>query len=410
MIYNEDTLLGDPDNKKVLEDYREKVIDREFKLDPTVEENLDFIFNGHPDVGVIKEVFVTAGTNNIRVIRKTKWLIDELIPLMENWEASLRNQVIKNSIVINLAKLDTEFRQRFSITIDTILPSRNSSKSKDTDNKTFERERQAIQQKYYLGYSDLEEIDELIIQLVDTPLSKSAELEFSKKGDILNQREQNTQIIQKFHNISELCSSSFADNEEEIMNQIITFLEEHHLDLSISQFEQIQTTASFLERDRDIDKYEKSLLEHILKTLKLDNFNDLDAMRAKLFKYPELEAHLEDKKDEYQQSLDIPTALRNIINRDSESISSRLGADIEFLNSLSVEEYSKWLQEGHPNLGLIVKMSLKLDNLPASKKLEQAIRILAQKTKLNKIRAKSLYNIDIDNPSNTNEPNTNEPD
>ncbi|MEH2301366.1 MAG: hypothetical protein V7K88_20825 [Nostoc sp.] len=70
---------------------------------------MDFIFKDNPDIEVIKSVFINAGTNNIRVIRKTKWLIDELIPLMKDWQPSLRNQVIRNSIVINLAKLDTGF-------------------------------------------------------------------------------------------------------------------------------------------------------------------------------------------------------------------------------------------------------------------------------------------------------------
>jgi hypothetical protein len=35
---------------------------------------------------------------------------------------------------------------------------------------------------------------------------------------------------------------------------------------------------------------------------------------------------------------------------------------------------------------------------PASKNLEQAIRILAECSRINKIRAKYLYEIDIDSP------------
>ncbi|MGM3306995.1 P-loop NTPase fold protein, partial [Anabaena sp. WFMT] len=115
LIYNEDTLLKDPDNEKILKDYREKVIDREFTLYPTVDENLDFIFKDHSDIEVIKSVLINAGTNNIRVIRKTQWLIDELIPFMKNWEVSLRHQVIINIIIITVAKLDTDFCNRLFI-------------------------------------------------------------------------------------------------------------------------------------------------------------------------------------------------------------------------------------------------------------------------------------------------------
>ncbi|MFM6343688.1 MAG: hypothetical protein ACKPFK_00885, partial [Dolichospermum sp.] len=111
---NEDNL--DEDSQTALETYREKVIDKEFNLNPTVDENLDFIFKDYPQIeiiDVIKEVFKKAGTNNIRVIRKNIWLIDELIPLMKDWEESLRHQIIRNIIVINLEKLDTEFRNKF---------------------------------------------------------------------------------------------------------------------------------------------------------------------------------------------------------------------------------------------------------------------------------------------------------
>ncbi|MBD2613193.1 hypothetical protein H6G94_18270 [Nostoc punctiforme FACHB-252] len=58
LIYNQNILLKDEASKTVLDDYREKVIDREFQLDPKVEENLDLIFKDNPDIQVIKSVFI----------------------------------------------------------------------------------------------------------------------------------------------------------------------------------------------------------------------------------------------------------------------------------------------------------------------------------------------------------------
>ncbi|MEH2334684.1 hypothetical protein [Nostoc sp.] len=396
LIDNEDILLEDAASKKALEHYRQKVIDREFKLDPTVEENLDFIFKDNPDIEVIKSVFINAGTNNIRVIRKTKWLIDELIPLMKDWQPSLRNQVIRNSIVINLAKLDTGFFQRFAISIGAILSLIDSSKYQYKDQETSDKRIQLIQQTLLLGYTPLE-LDKLIIQSVETSLSISAESEFIKIGEILNQREQGVSIIEKIRSLGKPYYSSFGDSEQQIINEIITFLEENNFYLSISQFEQIEKFASVIELD--ISRYEKSLLEYMLKTLEPHYFNDLNVFRAKLRKYPDLEAYLEEKKNQYQQTLDITIALRKIINSNTQSISPWLKVDIEFLNNSTIDEYCQWLQEGHPDLYLMVRQFLDL-GLPASQKLEQAIRSLAKNRKLNKIRAKFIYNIDIDNLSN----------
>ncbi|MFM6278567.1 MAG: P-loop NTPase fold protein, partial [Dolichospermum sp.] len=202
LIYNEDNL--DEDSQTALETYREKVIDKEFNLNPTVDENLDVIFKDYPQIeiiDVIKEVFKKAGTNNIRVIRKTKWLIDEFIPLMKDWEESLRHQIIRNIIVINLEKLDTEFRNKFPSIKDII--------------STL-----SIQLFFQKLFIPLKELDEIIIQVVDTSLSQSTELEFIKKGDILNKREIKNKTLQKLDELSNHLyrfkyQNSFADNEQE---------------------------------------------------------------------------------------------------------------------------------------------------------------------------------------------------
>ncbi|MBD2455913.1 hypothetical protein H6G80_17730 [Nostoc sp. FACHB-87] len=396
LIYSDDNL--DTSSQEILQIYREKVIDREFTLAPTVKENLDFIFKEHLYIEVIKPVLINAGTNNIRVLRKTKWLIDELIPLINNWQPSLRNQVIKNSIVINISKLDTEFRQLFSITTDRILSLTNSSKYKNND--SVEEYMQLTQKLSYLGYEPLD-IDELIISSLETSMSNSAESEFLKIGNSLNEREKNNQIIEKLNNLGKSYYNSFANSKEEISEEIIHFLEEHHLDISISEFERIENLASIIELD--ISQYERALLKHKLKD-EPHYFNDLNIFRTKLRKYPELEAYLEEQKNQYLRTLDITTAIKNIINSDSLSISPWEKENFEFLNNRTVEEYTQWLEKGHPDLYLMIKRFLTF-GLPASQKLEEAIRILAKKSKLNKIRAKFLYNIDIDNLPNTNDEN-----
>ena len=402
LIYNQDNL--DKDSQNDLESYREKVIDKEFYLNPTVEENLDFIFEDYPDIDVIKEVFKNAGTNNIRVIRKTKWLIDEFIPLMQDWEESLRHQIIRNIIVINIAKLDTEFSKRFSMDgidpIDTILSmSHNAQKYydqyKDEDEKTA-NERWNLRLKIGdIGYINLEKLDTIILKFIETSLLKDEE--FIKEGQILNKKEQRDQIIKKLDELSNHLYrfqyyNSLADNEQEITDGILRFMEENHLQLSWSQFADIKRFASML--GLDISIYEKSLLETILKEISENRPYDLIELRNTLSKYPDLEASLNEKIKEYYQTLDITTALQNIINDDSYS---KIQEYIEFLKSRSVNEYCEWLEKGHPNLVDMVRWLLNSGDQPASNNLKKAIRILTECSKINKIRAKNLYRIDIDN-------------
>ena len=56
------------------------------------------------------------------------------------------------------------------------------------------------------------------------------------------------------------------------------------------------------------------------------------------------------------------------------------------------------LEKGHTELIDMVRWLLNSGYQPASKNLEQAIRILAECSRINKIRAKYLYEIDIDSP------------
>jgi hypothetical protein len=82
LIYNEEELVKDKASKKALEEYREKVIDIEVELNPTVEENISFVFpENDPDSEFIKSIFITTKTNNIRVLKKIKWNLKQFQPL-----------------------------------------------------------------------------------------------------------------------------------------------------------------------------------------------------------------------------------------------------------------------------------------------------------------------------------------
>ncbi|MFM6475472.1 MAG: hypothetical protein ACKPGH_18605, partial [Dolichospermum sp.] len=56
--------------------------------------------------------------------------------------------------------------------------------------------------------------------------------------------------------------NSLADNEQDIIDGIISFLDHNYLNLSIAKFEEIARFTSLL--GGDISKYEKPLLEKIL--------------------------------------------------------------------------------------------------------------------------------------------------
>lgn len=252
---------------------------------------------------------------------------------------------------------------------------------------------------------NLEKLDTIILKFISTSLLNDQE--FIKEGQILNQKEQRYQIIKKLDGLSNHLFlfkyyNSFADNEQEITDGILSFMKQNHLQLSLPQFRSIEPFA--LELGLDIDIYEKSLLEKILKeTSEPDDLFELRntvtypyfGQKNLLIKYPDLEASLKEKIHEYYQTLDITTALQMIIIYDRSN--PKIEKYIEFLKSRTVDEYCKWLKKGHPELLEMVRWLLNSGDQPASQNLEKAIRILAECSRINKIRAKNLYRIDIDN-------------
>ncbi|MBD1865379.1 MULTISPECIES: P-loop NTPase fold protein [Trichocoleus] len=88
LIYYEDRIYEDAKVKKILEEYREKVIDIEIKFQPSVDENFYIAFGENdPDEKFILDYLTREGiqTNNIRVLKKLQWNLKNLRPYMENY-------------------------------------------------------------------------------------------------------------------------------------------------------------------------------------------------------------------------------------------------------------------------------------------------------------------------------------
>lgn len=118
LIYCEDKF--DEEAKKTLNEYREKVIDIEVKLDPSVEENFHLEFDkDDPDEEIIfsylRKEYIQ--TNNIRVLKKIRWVLEKLRPYIKDFLPIIRQQIIEEAIFISLAKFD----KKFSIDLDRLL-------------------------------------------------------------------------------------------------------------------------------------------------------------------------------------------------------------------------------------------------------------------------------------------------
>ncbi|MFM6073308.1 MAG: hypothetical protein ACKPB9_17255, partial [Dolichospermum sp.] len=135
---------------------------------------------------------------------------------MEDWEESLRHQIIRNIIVINIAKLDTEFYINFPVIKGTNISG---------EQVKYQPKQDIIQQEIgdinwlerCFGFRRLQEMDEMILQLVTTSFLNRDK--FNQIGMFLNEREKKIKFDVKILIIQDLYCNSFADNEKQISDE-----------------------------------------------------------------------------------------------------------------------------------------------------------------------------------------------
>ena len=77
IIVGDESKITDEDDKKTLEDFKEKTVGKEFEVEPDIDAAINHIteelpqvawFNGQIDL--IKKVFIASGCNNLRILRQ----------------------------------------------------------------------------------------------------------------------------------------------------------------------------------------------------------------------------------------------------------------------------------------------------------------------------------------------------
>ncbi len=376
LIYDEERLSENEDSRKYLDNYRERIIDIEVLLEPTIEENVNLVFKNDPDITIIQETSKNTCTTNIRILQKVQWVLNQLRPLMENWHHSLRSQLIINTIVFALSKFDSKFPVKFKeIAFDSDF-SLYLNKSQEDLNK-------AMENYTFLSrfrYSRLE-LNPQIVKLIETSLFDIEE--FVSQGNFLNKKAEEKNILEKFEELWTPYSNSFRRNELDIAKNIDQFLHDHTLDLPIQEFEKLENLALAVELD--ISSYKEALLEKTILTT--ENIEFLRSLKSRVSTFPSLMSSLEKKIHEWEAQQNITSVLREISKKNGWS-----QEEAEFLNSRTIDDYYQWLQEETPDLYILVRSWLDI-NIDGSRNLKDAIIKLAGESKLNAMRATFLYNI-----------------
>jgi hypothetical protein len=338
------------------------------------------VFANDNDISIIQEILKKVQTNNIRILKKIKFILDKIRPSILGWHPSLRNQIIKNIIIFYIIKFDKLVVENSPISFEDVINLNDAYKNQshylsnpDNDPKQFILLNASL---HKLGWKYLE-TDEQIIQFIESGFWDKEE--FLAKGFLIDKEENKER---KSRETNEKYYNTFRSNESEIREDLDKFFNEYCHDLTwyeISNKKEFSKVVNF-----DILPYEKTVFEKLI--TQINSISELRELKLTAHEHPEIVQQADTKISELISSQNIDIVAREIISNGIISPDN-----IEFLKSQTVSDYCQWLQKDNPCQHDVIKELLREDSV--SKNIKDAILKLASDSPLNAVRAEKLYGI-----------------
>lgn len=396
LIFNDNSFTGDQD-KFEFEAYREKVVDTEITYAPTHTENLSHaILETHPLFSRFEKVVIALDLKNIRVSKKIYRLVDAFWPLLKDCDESILTEFANHASVLSWSYFMREAALPFDFLKERLSknPWDSYFQSKDKETPPDEKRYRALSSVIDLSPSAFDNhiLHFLEHGYVNENALKSEILELAKK---MEARRAHNELNAAW----KLYTDSFRDNQNEIVMAFRKVLLDDYDKLSISDF------AGAIDMLADFGEDVTKILELYVKT----HTNELAAMNQH-------DSFLA-RRVSYKPLLDrINTIQASRINLDIDEVTTKIAVnkgwnpeDIDFLTSLSIDDYYQWIMKSPPDLttkirsGLLFFKNLQSRNSEDSKKYLQiyectkaALIKLGAESSLNMKRIQKIYDIGDD--------------
>jgi hypothetical protein len=220
LIFNDEFLQ----DKDVYEKYREKVIDKEIKFEPTPDECSAIVFNQDSEA-ISKEFCNQLKINNIRIIKKIQSISYDILPLLRDFNEKVTHQALQSLVLFTWAyytKHDTKvpdfrFIKNEYSTQDYYMSSYlNDNKQDKEDGDVVKENWEKILKEY--GYTATDQFDLTIAGIVESGWVDNDK--FLDSAKITKQQFIEQASKQDFHKAWDIFHHSFDDNEQEVVDTL----------------------------------------------------------------------------------------------------------------------------------------------------------------------------------------------
>ena len=265
LVFNEGEL--DKATQEEFNRYREKVVDKEIELIPSVDEIIKLGFKKGNRVAV--EVLRQIEVDNIRAVQKIEKFLDRLEPLILHLPQEAQDEVIGSAVrlswfyfVRNKDGITWEFIRNFDVVSLYIWRKKadksygiNHNPSKEETEEWEEKERLTAQLSRY-GYYRTGPLEKMLIEALEQGFYNKSELE-----NVLSDIEEKARAGYAVGQLTaawNILYSSFADNEEEFVSALVKCFQDYSTHYGPENLENAISILKELNREREVEAIKKA--------------------------------------------------------------------------------------------------------------------------------------------------------
>jgi len=396
LIFNEKSLDSDKDRDD-FNKYREKVVDIELNYDPPYDENMQCVISsGSVYYNKLLELTKELNIKNIRVIKKIKWVIDEFWEIIEGQEQRLIDEWLTHVVLFCWSYYKSDDALPFEFIQDQLHGnswiSILSDEEKEEDDNT--KRYKSIATNLSLGSAIY---DEEIIEILNHGFSDKEM--FREKISKLSKDIESDITRESLSKAWDIYSQSFRDNLDEFKSELRSIIKNDIEKINLNDF---SSTIDVLEEyGEDVTEYIEEYVkahEDILKKV-----DPRDSWGMGRIKHAGLVDKINNLREQSKNMTIDEVALKIAVN------SGWNPEDIEFLGSMSADDYFKWMIGATDDIvkkirgGLLTFRNLQASNEEdrikygrITKNVVEALKRVAATNDLNRKRVKYIYEVDIE--------------
>lgn len=395
------------DGEEGLEDYtkyREKVIDIELEFAPTVEENVEIAFKGQDSyaIQILKESAIKLNIKNIRILKQIERLVNLVMDCLgTDYEPEITHQVVSSLTIF--AWCYYCYQADGVPQLEYLIKTTNYDFKAEVNELAKEKEETEEQKNWKIiisnyGYNATDSLDLILYKVIQT--GYVIEDELKKSADTKNKEFIAYKAGNSYRNAWDLFHNSFDNNQDEVVTLFFEKVKSNIKHITPHNLDDVVSTLKELDEKDKADELIAFFINARRNEIEMFSPENLSGWGNRI----KDTSIMEKFTAIYQETFTKETAEQAL-----ERIARKNGwnpKDTEILSNTTIEQYVVLFKSIHDKdkLHYYVGRCLEFGQYSNSEneyteiynRTKEALKIIARESKINALRIKYKFKIELD--------------